>query len=296
MGNRQCLEFGWAEITWHLSRYSRCLVAEPQNTGGVKARGARRPLNDSDPCRSRLSVMPRDPSAWRGGGAGPLPVAITGREPEELAVVPGPRRLNGRACEVNAGRLPGFDDQKEEDAKAQALSGPTSAGSSPSLPERYRKAAQLLHGAFAGEAPTLVRTASAPPIPQPRRGRFESSALSQDASPGAHGLHRRGGAVRGHAKASASPLVRCQAGSRRPCATGGHGQLGPAPGPTVAAADPAAGDAWHRHTATLANAELPATAESRTKAAAAGEARDAPFRASGHATLATISRDLSYKT
>lgn len=107
------------------------------------------------------------------------------------------------APKVHAGRLPACEDvlalsATELGEEVKAISGPasTSAGSSPSSfsarPERYRRAAQLLHGAFEVEkaaehefagpdppgddnaATPLVRTSSAPPA-QPRRMISEAS-------------------------------------------------------------------------------------------------------------------------
>eukprot|EP00913_Durusdinium_trenchii_P028079 g26326.t1 len=125
-------------ILWPLSRYCRCMAAEPQNTGGVKG------------------VMPRDRAAWRGGGAGPLPSAISRAGVDADADVDLQPEL---APKVHAGRLPACEDvlalsATELGEEVKAISGPasTSAGSSPSSfsarPERYRRAAQLLHGAF----------------------------------------------------------------------------------------------------------------------------------------------------
>lgn len=110
---------------------------------------------------------------------------------------------------VNAGRLPtseslGHGSSQEEEAKVLIRSGPESCGSSPGeapLPERYRRAAQLLQGAFdrREEAPgdhaaaganaagltatapqPLLRTSSAPPVQHPCARRIISmEALTQ---------------------------------------------------------------------------------------------------------------------
>ncbi|CAK9068146.1 Hypothetical protein (Fragment) [Durusdinium trenchii] len=100
--------------------------------------------------------MPRDRAAWRGGGAGPLPSAISRAGVDADADVDLQPEL---APKVHAGRLPACEDvlalsATELGEEVKAISGPasTSAGSSPSSfsarPERYRRAAQLLHGAF----------------------------------------------------------------------------------------------------------------------------------------------------
>lgn len=108
---------------------------------------------------------------------------------------------------VNAGRLPTSDNlghgssTQLEEVKALIRSGPESCGSSPGeapLPERYRRAAQLLQGAFEREeapgdnsaaggagltatAPQpLLRTSSAPPVQHPCARRIISmDALTQ---------------------------------------------------------------------------------------------------------------------